>query len=105
MILSFRHPKTENAIPSQPNRRRHSRFARFGALALCLVGMQLSRAGALQPFWVAGSNPQAEPANTHTAFRGSFELKQAEEVEIRFLGATFFNLWLDGEMIADGPAR
>ena len=80
-------------------------LARLGVLALCFAGISPSQAAPLQPFWVAGSNPQAEPANTHTAFRGSFELKQAEEVEIRFLGATFFNLWLDGEMIADGPAR
>jgi hypothetical protein len=58
-----------------------------------------------QPFWRAGANPVEEPQDTHSGFRGGFELTDAGEVEIRFIGATFFNLWLDGGFVADGPAR
>ena len=44
-------------------------------------------------------------SDSHIAFRGSFELASPAEVEIQFLGASWFGLWLDGEYLADGPAR
>lgn len=56
----------------------------------------------MKPVWVDGGNPAPD---TYAAFRGAFELSEAAEVEIRFLGASWFNVWLDGEFFAEGPAR
>jgi alpha-L-rhamnosidase len=44
-------------------------------------------------------------SDSHVAFRGRFEVAAPTEVEIHFLGASWFDLWLDGEFVADGPAR
>lgn len=53
--------------------------------------------------WVDASADQ--PADTRVAFRGSFELEKDSEVEIRLLGASWFNAFLDGKYILEGPAR
>jgi hypothetical protein len=39
------------------------------------------------------------------AFRGIFELSTTDEVELRFLGASWFRIWLDGSYLLEGPAR
>ncbi|MEO8658402.1 MAG: family 78 glycoside hydrolase catalytic domain [Bryobacteraceae bacterium] len=44
-------------------------------------------------------------SDSHVAFRGRFETAGPTVVEIQFLGASWFDLWLDGEFVADGPAR
>jgi len=57
----------------------------------------------LQPMWLARYD--ANESDYYTAFRGQFELAESSEVEIRILGASWFNAWLDGEFFAEGPAR
>jgi hypothetical protein len=52
-------------------------------------------------FWL----DQAPATDSHVAFRGSFELSASAGVELRFLGASWFALWLDGEYLTEGPAR
>ena len=64
-----------------------------------------ANAGDLQPFWLSAPPASTSAPDTHTALRGTFELKESGEVELRVLGATWFNLWVDGEYLADGPAR
>lgn len=64
-----------------------------------------TNAGELQPFWLSAPPTSTSAPDTHTALRGTFELKAAGEVELRVLGATWFSLWVDGEYLADGPAR
>jgi len=44
-------------------------------------------------------------ADYYAAFRGSFELDSAAEVELRTLGASWYVVWLDGEYLSEGPAR
>jgi hypothetical protein len=41
----------------------------------------------------------------HVAFRGVIELPADLEVEIRLLGASWYNAWLDGAWLAEGPPR
>lgn len=53
--------------------------------------------------WVDASADQ--PADTRVAFRGTFELENEAEVEFRLLGASWFNAYLDGEFLTEGPAR
>jgi hypothetical protein len=78
----------------------------FLATAL-LLGASLSNGIArdLRTFWMSPPYPSPEPQDTQTAFRGSFELAQPAEVELRILGVSWFNAWLDGEHLTDGPAR
>lgn len=82
---------------------------RFLLIILFILGM-LCRDGALaagpQPIWIkADKKEQPDAADTYVAFRGRFTLKSAGEVELHLLGASWFNLWLDGQFVADGPAR
>ena len=55
------------------------------------------------PMWCP--NGKAGEADCHVAFRGSFDLPEAAEVELRFLGCSWFVLWMDGEYLGEGPAR
>lgn len=41
----------------------------------------------------------------YVAFRGTIELSKECDVEFRFLGASWFVVWLDGQLFAEGPAR
>ncbi len=47
----------------------------------------------------------AKTTNVHVAFRGEFQLNKSAVTQIRFLGAHWFRCWIDGEFLADGPAR
>lgn len=49
--------------------------------------------------------PEKSEVDTYTAFRGTFQITAANEVEVRFLGASWFVLWLDGRYLSEGPAR
>jgi alpha-L-rhamnosidase len=49
--------------------------------------------------------PEESTADSYVAFRGAFEISTDDEVELRFLGASGFVLWLDGSYLSDGPAR
>jgi len=51
--------------------------------------------------WLTGP----KDADSHVAFRGGFSIASAEDVELRFLGATWFVVWVDGEYRSEGPAR
>ncbi len=43
--------------------------------------------------------------DSYVAFRGAFELSEPAEVTLRFLGASWFLLWIDGVFRSEGPAR
>ncbi len=49
--------------------------------------------------------PKEDGADSYVAFRGGFELSTTGEVELQFLGASWFVLWLDGSYLSEGPAR
>lgn len=51
--------------------------------------------------WIPGPGE----AGQHVGFRGAFELRRQRKVEIRLLGASWFNAWIDGNFLAEGPAR
>ena len=53
------------------------------------------------PFWVPG----VEAADTHVLLRGTFELSQNKEIEIRHTGASMYRIWVDGQILDEGPAR
>jgi len=44
-------------------------------------------------------------ADTHLAFRGTLDLAEPMTLESRFLGVSTYDLHLDGELVAEGPAR
>jgi alpha-L-rhamnosidase len=52
--------------------------------------------------WMPGA--KADECDYHVAFRGAFDVGGGE-VEIRILGASWFNAWIDGRWLAEGPAR
>ncbi len=54
------------------------------------------------PLW---SDAEAPKPDTYVAFRGGFDLQKECDLTIRVLGVTWFNLWLDGEFLTEGPAR
>ena len=70
-------------------------------------------ATSLRPMWIESDEDQGDSpgesrkdrTDTYVAFRGEFELTEPGEVEIRTLGVSWFNLWLDGEFVMEGPAR
>ena len=55
-----------------------------------------------QPLWCPVG--MADDADAHVAFRGKFETSGGLS-EIRMLGASGDLVWLDGKLVADGPAR
>ncbi len=48
---------------------------------------------------------KVDETDSHVAFRGSFDLAKDAEVEARFLGCSWFVLWMDGAYLSEGPAR
>jgi hypothetical protein len=50
-------------------------------------------------------NDAAQINDQHVAFRGTFELPQDGEVEIRSLGASWYEAFIDGEFVFEGPLR
>ena len=78
----------------------------WGLLGVCaLLTSGLAAEPALPTFWMHPAHPQPEPQDTYTAFRGEFHLPQGGEVEVRLLGATWYNAWINGTYFADGPPR
>src|ERR1039458_7773235 len=57
------------------------------------------------PLFIDAALPEDGDADTYVAFRGVLEISVAAEVEVRFLGASGFLIWLDGSYLSDGPAR
>jgi len=88
------------------NKSYHWQILKRSVLAgwLALLGCAAT-AGELQPFWMSAPPGSTNALDTHTALRGTFELKEAGAVEVRVLGSSWFNLWVDGDYLADGPAR
>ncbi|MFM8413859.1 MAG: hypothetical protein ACKOCX_03955 [Planctomycetota bacterium] len=75
----------------------------LAGLALLATTIDATAAdGSPSPLWLV-DGPVA--ADTHAAFRGTFDLPAGGEVEFRLLGASWFVAWLDGEYFAEGPAR
>ncbi len=56
----------------------------------------------LTRMWIAQPIPAPD---THVAFRGTFEVEAAADIELSAAGASAFILWLDGELLGEGPAR
>jgi len=48
---------------------------------------------------------QPRQADTYVAFRGGLAIPVAGVVELRILAASWYNLWLDGKLIHEGPPR
>lgn len=44
-------------------------------------------------------------SNVYVAFRIAFELSEAQEVELHLFGAHWFQCWLNGEYLTEGPVR
>lgn len=55
----------------------------------------------LASFWL----DEDSVPDTHAAFRGRFSLPRAGEVEFRILGASWYEAWLDGSPLLEGPPR
>lgn len=72
------------------------------AIGWLLIAAVSGQAKPLAYLWI-GDN--ADRPDTYVAFRGQVTLNQSCDVTIRFLGAAWFNLWLDGEFLTEGPAR
>ena len=51
------------------------------------------------------SHAEVEQPDVYVAFRGQWDLPSDADVEVRLLGASWFAAWLDGEFVAEGPAR
>jgi hypothetical protein len=51
------------------------------------------------------ADTKAGEADSYVAFRTTWELDKAGDVEFRLLGASWFVAWLDGNYFAEGPAR
>ncbi len=45
------------------------------------------------------------PPDTHAAFRGRFDLPSPAPVTFRLVGASWYVLWIDGQLFCDGPSR
>jgi len=56
-----------------------------------------------EPAWLSGDDPRKP--DTHVGFRGGFTLLRSSAVEFRILGASWFTVWLDGELFSEGPPR
>ncbi len=50
-------------------------------------------------------SPEQAVADSHFYFRGSFSLPSADKVTVKVLATNWFEAWLDGEWLAEGPAR
>jgi len=53
------------------------------------------------PFWIDADGT----ADSHALFRGHFHLSAKAAVTFRHLGASVYRIWLDGEILDEGPAR
>ena len=54
-------------------------------------------------FWIHREDqPQKD---VYVAFRGVFELAEHGQIELHTLGASWYGLWLDDELLLDGPPR
>lgn len=83
-----------------------SRYAPvLGVATLVMLAASMRAEPVLPAFWFRAYPTEGEPPDTYALFRGEFQLDTAQEVEIRLLGASWFNAWLDGEFLADGPLR
>ncbi len=49
--------------------------------------------------------PGSIEPDSHFYFRGRFRLSAESKVKIRLLAASWFDAWLDGEWLSEGPAR
>lgn len=56
----------------------------------------------IQALWDRADNFTAD---THLALRGTFCLERKATVSLRALGASSYDLYLDGKLLAEGPAR
>lgn len=61
----------------------------------------------IAPMWITShlDSSGKDQADIYIAFRGQFDLSESCEVEFRLLGVSWFNVWLDEEFFAEGPAR
>ncbi len=78
----------------------------FMVLSTVLLAGAVQAAGGTPlgpPMWYP--NVKADAADYHVFFRGSFDLPKDTEVDLRFLGCSWFVLSMDGEYLSEGPAR
>ncbi len=74
-----------------------------GCAAAALVTFAASAAGANAAYmWI---DAPAADKDYYVAFRGRMRLDADTAVEVRLLGASWFEAWIDGEYVTQGPAR
>jgi alpha-L-rhamnosidase len=74
-----------------------------GILFLLMAGNPLaSHAQGL--LWI-NQETKEDCVDVHAAFRGVFSLSSDSEFEIQLSGASWYRVWLDGELFAEGPDR
>ncbi len=87
-------------------KRRICLFVMFVCLSMGWISngfcIELENWDAMRPLWIDAEKTQP---GMHVAFRGKFDIDEAGEFEIRFLGASWFNIWIDDEFVTEGPAR
>jgi len=57
--------------------------------------------GAIPTWWI----PATDSDDVHAAFRARWRTEGTGVVEVRVLAASRFRLWVDGELVGDGPVR
>lgn len=72
---------------------------------LCTLLLLAAPNGFAQEFLWINDGELAENVDRHVAFRGSFSLSEASDVEIHLSGASWYRVWMDGELWTEGPDR
>ena len=52
-----------------------------------------------------GQGEKEDYQDIHAAFRGSFSLSSDAEIEIQLSGASWYRVWMDGDVLTEGPDR
>ena len=59
---------------------------------------------AQEGIWIPMDEPH-DFRDVHAAFRGRFTLDEEAELEFRLSGASWYRIWIDGNILCEGPDR
>lgn len=76
----------------------------FVGLLILLMACIYFPGQAQELLWI-DQEKKGDYTDVHAAFRGSFTLSSDTEVEIQLSGASWYRVWLDGELFTEGPDR
>lgn len=76
----------------------------FAGLLILLLPYLTICGQAQDMLWIDTEQP-GDNIDVHAAFRGNFTLPSESRVEIRLSGASWYRVWLDGEIFTEGPDR